>query len=137
MDTEDLVQDVLLSAYRNFDKIRNKERFLHYLIRAAKYRAYSIWRSRSRKSQLLETYQERLVDQGVAADMLAEINLLYTALDRLPASHRDALVLFEISGFSMKEIAEIQKSTEGAVKTKVSRARKRLKEILKLKNMFD
>ena len=62
--------------------------------------------------------------------MLAEINLLYTAINRLPAAQRDALVLFEISGFSMKEIAAIQKSTEGAVKTKVSRARKRLKEIL-------
>ncbi len=48
----------------------------------------------------------------------------------LPTSQRDAIVLYEISGFSMKEIAEMQNSTEGAVKTKVSRGRDRLREML-------
>lgn len=40
MDVEDLVQDVLLSAYQHFDKIEKKHQLLHYLIRAARNKIY-------------------------------------------------------------------------------------------------
>lgn len=130
MDTEDLVQDVLLSAYQHFEKISNKEQFLHYLIRAARNRSISHWRRQKYKAELLEKHADRLTAQDVSAETLIDIQLLYQTMDRLPTKQKDALVLFEISGFSMKEIAIIQESTEGAIKTKISRGRKRLRKLL-------
>jgi len=44
------------------------------------------------------------------------------------------LILFEILGFSMKEIAVLQNSSEGAIKTKVSRGRQLLKKLLEEKD---
>jgi RNA polymerase sigma-70 factor (ECF subfamily) len=130
MDAEDLVQDVLLSAYQNYEKIEKKGELLHYLIRAARNRSVSIWRKRRNEVELMDRFEERLSSKGVSADLLIDIKIMYSALKELPSSQRDAVILFEISGFSMKEIAEIQGSTEGAVKTLVSRGRSKLRTLM-------
>jgi RNA polymerase sigma-70 factor (ECF subfamily) len=130
MDAEDLVQDVLLSAFTKFEQIEKKSQLHHYLLRAARNRSISIWRKRRKETDMPELSYARLESQGIPADMLVDIDLLYRNLDKLPSAQRDAIVLFEISGYSMREIAEIQESTEGAVKTKVSRGRDKLRELL-------
>ncbi|MEO1449033.1 MAG: RNA polymerase sigma factor [Bacteroidota bacterium] len=130
MDTEDLVQDVLLSAYQHFEGIQDKEQLIHYLIRAARNRSISRWRRSAFQADLLTAHTEKLRAQGLSPEVSLDIQLLYRTLDKLPRKQREALMLFEISGFSMKEIAEIQQSTEGAIKTKISRGRKRLRELM-------
>lgn len=126
MDVQDLVQDVLVSTYHKFEKIENKEQLLHYLIRAARNRSISLWRKQKPVTELTELHAERLSDQGVSPETVLDIQLLYKMLDKLPLKQKEALILFEINGFSMKEVAEIQGSNEGAVKTKISRGRKKL-----------
>lgn len=130
LEVQDLVQDVLLSAYTHFDAIRKKEDLMHYLIRAARNRAISIRRRKHFQTEILEHQKERLVAQGLNLEMALDIQLLYWCLDQLPEKQGDALLLFEISGFSIKEIAHIQKSKENAVKTRLSRARQKLKELM-------
>ena len=51
-------------------------------------------------------------------------------MKRLPDLQEEALVLYEISGLSIREISEVQQSSEGAVKTRLSRGRKKLRELL-------
>ena len=133
MDTEDLVQDVLLSAFQHFDRVRGKDQLLHYLIRAARNRSISQWRKRRFKTEWVEKHQDKLATQGISPELQLDIDLLYRQLDRLPGHQRDALILFEVSGFSMKEIALMQKSSVGAVKTKISRGRKQLRQFMQEK----
>ncbi|MFY0594337.1 RNA polymerase sigma factor [Roseivirga sp.] len=130
MDVQDLVQDVLLTAYHNYEKIEKKEQLLHYLIRAARNRSISLWRKQKNQQELTEIHAERLADQGVSPETILDIQVLYRMLNKLPLKQKDALILFEINGFSMKEIAEIQHSNEGAVKTKISRGRKKLTALM-------
>ncbi|MEM8889446.1 MAG: RNA polymerase sigma factor [Bacteroidota bacterium] len=89
--------------------------------------------------EILEKHSNRLIAKGVSPETLLDIEILYKAMDRLPAPQKEVLILFEISGFSIREIAEIQNTTVGAVKTKISRARKKLKEYLteRLADRFD
>ncbi len=134
MDCEDLVQDILLAAYTHYDKIENKDQLLHYLIRAARNRSVSTFRKQKYKATLLAKHTERLAAREVSADTILEIQLLYKTLNQLPEKQKDALILFEISGFSMKEIAAIQEKSEGAVKTNISRGRQKLKELLTAKH---
>jgi len=131
MDVQDLIQDVLVSAYHKFEKIENKDQLLHYLIRAARNKSISIWRKQKPQTELTQLHADRLADQGVKPETVLDIQLLYRMLDKLPSKQKDALVLFEINGFSMKEIAEIQGSNEGAIKTKISRGRKKLAALMK------
>ena len=59
-----------------------------------------------------------------------EVVLLYRALDELSASQREAVVLFEISGLSLEEVREIQGGSLSGVKSRISRGRQRLAELL-------
>lgn len=130
MDAEDLMQDVLLSAFQHFGQIRGKDELLHYLVRAARNRSISLWRGMRRSVPLQEAHAARLLAHGATAEQITDAGILYRALAKLPSAQRDALVLFEVSGLSMAEIATIQGTTEGAVKTRVSRAREALRRRL-------
>ena len=51
---------------------------------------------------------------------------LHQALALLPDAQREAVILFEISGFNLKEVAEIQEASLSAVKQRLKRGRERL-----------
>jgi RNA polymerase sigma-70 factor (ECF subfamily) len=59
-----------------------------------------------------------------------EIKNLYEQLGKLDDVTRECLILFEISGFSIKEIMTIQNLGESAVKQRLSRGRKQLMEMM-------
>ena len=130
MEVEDLTQEVLLSAYEHFDNIHKKDQLLPYLIRAARYRSINNWRKSKFKPELLSKHHEKLGTNHSSIERALDTQLLYQALDQLPEKQRDAIILYEITGFSMKEIAQIHNSTEGAVKTKISRGRQKLRKIM-------
>jgi len=52
------------------------------------------------------------------------------ALDQLPDDQREALILIGASGFSYEEAAEICKCAVGTIKSRVSRARTRISDVL-------
>ena len=135
MEADDLMQDVLLSAYKHFEKIKNKEQFLHYLIRAARNRSVSYWRKAQFQTELSETHTHHLVSKEVTPETILDIQLLHQTINLLPQKQRDALLLFEISGFSMKEIAQMQNSNVGAIKTKISRGRTKLRKMMSEKGI--
>lgn len=129
-DVRDLVQDVMLSTFQHFDGI-GEGKLLHYMIRAARNRSISLGRARRFRVEALEEQSlERLRSKGTSAETLLDVEVLYRALNRLPEKQRNAVVLFEINGFSVREIAGMQGSTEASVKMKLSRGRKRLQELL-------
>jgi RNA polymerase sigma-70 factor (ECF subfamily) len=55
-----------------------------------------------------------------------------SALERLPEDQREAIILIGASGFSYEEAAEICGCAVGTIKSRVSRARSKLQEILKI-----
>ena len=62
-----------------------------------------------------------------AADERAGAESAARALASLPAAQREAIVLFELQELTVEEIAEIQKSSVSAVKSRLSRGRERLR----------
>ncbi|MFT5860837.1 MAG: DNA-directed RNA polymerase specialized sigma24 family protein [Flavobacteriaceae bacterium] len=59
-----------------------------------------------------------------------DIEMFYHGLSKLPDLQRETLVLFEISGFSIAEIAKLQQSGVSAVKQRLARGRKAMLVIL-------
>ncbi|MBK7619564.1 MAG: RNA polymerase sigma factor [Flavobacteriales bacterium] len=130
MDTQDLIQDVLLSAFQKWDSIEKKNELLHYLVRAARNKAISVWRWERRNAEITEKQAARLMERGATPEMMVDVSFVHRVLDRLPADQREAVILFEVSGLSMAEIAEIQNCSEGSVKTRVSRGRAKVRDLL-------
>jgi RNA polymerase sigma-70 factor (ECF subfamily) len=136
---DDLVQDTILKAWANMDKFdpaTNLDAWLFTILRNTFY------------SNLRKTRREVPDPDGVHAAALAvkpahdgslALKDFQRAFDVLSPEHREVLVLIGASGFSCEEAAEMMGVAVGTVKSRASRARRRLAELLRLEdgeNMF-
>ena len=53
------------------------------------------------------------------------------AIHRLPAAFREAILLYYYQGYGIAEMAEMLNLPEGTISSRLSRARKKLEEILR------
>ncbi|WP_116108662.1 RNA polymerase sigma factor [Lewinella sp. IMCC34191] len=126
---EDIAQDAILSALEQWDRLEDKSRLLPYMIGIVNNRVRNALRSARVHRCFLEERGRILSERLPARQELAlDLQYLLRAIDRLPEASREALLLSTVSGFSLREVAEIQNATEGAVKVRISRARKQLRE---------
>lgn len=134
MDTEDLVQESILIAFENFEKMRERKALLAYLMRTASNIVNSKLRRKKFHGFADESAFEQLKSLAPNPEVAADVDVLYRTLRKLPNETRETLELFEIAGFSIKEIAEMKGCTESAIKVRLHRGRKRLKEELSPQN---
>ncbi len=134
MDVEDLVQESVLIAFENFEKMRERKALLAYLMRTASNIVNSKLRRKKFHGFADESAFEQLKSFAPSPDVAADVDVLYRTLRKLPNETRETLELFEIAGFSIKEIAEMKGCTESAIKVRLHRGRKRLKEELSPQN---
>jgi len=128
---EDLVQDAILSALESWDRLTDKDRLLAYMIGIVNNQLRNRLRSKVVHHKFLENRKRQLTDRLPARpEAVLDLHYLLKAMDELPILSKEALLLTTVSGFSIKEVAKVQQCTEGAVKTRISRARARLKELL-------
>ncbi|MGB3801137.1 MAG: RNA polymerase sigma factor [Lewinella sp.] len=126
---EDIAQDAILSALEQWDRLEEKQRLLPYMIGIVNNRVRNQLRSAKVQQRYLEARKRQLTNRLPDRPELAlDLHYLLRAIDRLPGLSKEALLLTAVSGFSIREVADIQNSTEGAVKTRISRARKQLRD---------
>jgi RNA polymerase sigma-70 factor (ECF subfamily) len=130
MDFQDLMHDTLLIAYKKFDKVTNPKAFLSFLF-GISIRVLSN-ANKKNKPQLWNDNADahRVVQSNDQTDKKADVSLLYEALSKLPESQRESILLYEIVGFSVKEIAELHQAGESAVKQRLARGRQQLIALL-------
>lgn len=125
-DAKDAVAEAVCKAYASLGSLRDAARFKPWILRIAANEAYAIV-SRSRRLISLEDYGQEIA----APDMLqGRTDSLWPYVQALPDSLRAPVVLFYYDGFSVREIAAILGLKEGAVKTRLSRGRQALKQML-------
>jgi RNA polymerase sigma-70 factor, ECF subfamily len=132
-DGDDLFQETVLHAYRKLSGLRDPERFRSWFYAVL----LSIHRRRSRRTfwrrfLSLETEMARGFEPaGESGTDRPEVHRraerVSRALATLPAVQREAVVLFELEGFAVKEIGELQKVSISAVKSRLQRGRDRLR----------
>ncbi len=134
-EARDLVGDTVLLVYEHFESIRSKEAFLSYVFTVAS-RLFRRRKWRGRIFDLLEDWHtDQLRSHETTAEHRIDIQLLYTALDKLPVKQRECIVLFEILGFSIEEIRAIQGGSPSGVKTRLMRGRQALARLLGVDDM--
>lgn len=130
MEFRDLMNETLLRAFEKFEELRSKEAFLSYLLSISVRILANNKRKRKEDSDSFEKIVIQTPDVNSNTETKAESYFLRKALAQLPEEQRESIILFEISGFSIKEIAVIQKASESSVKQRLRRGRIRLREIL-------
>ena len=123
-DAEDVFQEVFLRYFRHEEKFHNDEYRKAWLIRCTVNRCKSLTASPWRKRIVpLETAEE----VGVEDDYRE----VYSAVLSLPEKYRAVIHLHYFEGLSVAEMAAALNSTEGTVKSQLSRGRALLRDMLK------
>ena len=137
----DASQEAFISAYKALSRFRGGS-FKSWLMRIVTNACYDELRRRKRRpqsslDQIAETYESSplLVSQGELgpeeSQQWAEvIGAIGRCLEELPDEQRVATVLRDVEGYDYSEIAEIMASTLGTVKSRLSRARAKLRDCL-------
>lgn len=124
---EDLVQDTLEKALRNRDRFRWGTNLMAWLCTIQRNMFYSQYRKRSRRGiQVDIADQEAELRVGAAQDHDMELKDLARFYGRLPAQEQDTLRLIGLEGLSYAEAADRLDVEVGTVKSRTSRARRRL-----------
>jgi len=142
-DAEDVLQETFIKAYRNLSKFDGRSNLATWLYRIATNEALMIIRRRKKKFVSIDAPLQ-LQDQELDAINIVDwcclpedelmssegISYLNQAIEQLAPNLRIVFVLRDIEGLSTRETAEVLKLSETAVKTRLSRARFRLRELL-------
>jgi RNA polymerase sigma-70 factor, ECF subfamily len=132
-EAEDVAQEAYLRVFRGLSSFRGDSLFETWLYRIVANAAMSHLRRKGRFGVLLAEPAEegaelpsdlRLAEEAVDRDTLAR------ALEALPDGSRTVVLLKDVYGLSCQEIGDELGISEGAVKVRLHRARKRLKEML-------
>lgn len=123
--SEDLTQETFLKAFQNLQKFRIRGySYLTYLLTIARHLLIDHYRKPT--SIPIEDVED--IPYGVTDEIerKSDADALWHAIQDLPASNRDILLMRYQDEKSIKDIATITESTENAVKLNLSRTRKKL-----------
>ena len=131
-EAEDVAQEAMLRAYRNFHRLRDRDRFRGWLVRTAWRLALDRIRSAGRRERREQASVEsdcQVTVENAAASREFERRVA-GALDELPEKLRIVMLLAAIEGYNTREVANLVGIPEGTVKSRLFLARKQLAEKL-------
>ncbi|MEO0144637.1 MAG: RNA polymerase sigma factor [candidate division WOR-3 bacterium] len=128
-DAKDLTQEIFYKIWKGLDNFKSKS-------------SIKTWIYRITQNHLKNFLRMRKVKKIISLDFLFEEKKMdfeskdYNKLDKieqylsvLPEDERRILVLFYIDGFNIKEISDILSMKEGTIKSKLHRAREKLRKL--------
>lgn len=126
-DCADAIQEAIVKAFSKLHTLQQDQYAKTWLIKILMNECYSIMRKEKRMVSLEDYNQEKSSEEVVEKSDYSE---LYEAIYRLPEQTKEAVTLYYIEGYSVKEIAGILDCSESAVKNRLLRARNQLKKEL-------
>jgi len=129
-DTDDVIQDALLRAYRSYDSFRSDAKLVSWVYRIAQNCAFDLLRRRKRQAEARENYSRDLdPDGGTGAS--ERLEKLESAVAKLPELYREAIVWGCLSDLSGHDAALRLGCTENTLYQRVFKAKQMLKKMLK------
>ena len=130
-DAEEVAQEALAKAYRNFHRLRDRDRFRAWLVRLT-WRLALDRRRADRRRLRRDAWALGSPSEATAPGVLANerAQQLWAAIDALPEKLRIVVVLAGIEGHNEREVARLLNLPQGTVKSRLFLGRRRLKEAL-------
>lgn len=141
-DTEEVFQECWIRIFRHIPSLKETAKFPGWLSRIIVNQANTHFRKEKRSdfeefNEEIEVSSDSVMFKAAASEtprqtlirkeIRSEIN---KAISQLPNKQRISLVLFDVKGYSIKEIAEIMSCSEGAIKFNIHQARQKLQKDL-------
>lgn len=140
-DAKDISQEVFIKAYRNIANFDERSTFSTWIYRITVNTCIDEMRKRKGKQSLSldnehedeeGTWKQEIADNGDTPERSLlrkeEQSEIMKALETISEDYKTVFILRDIRGLSYEEISEITGLALGTVKSRISRARKHLKE---------
>jgi RNA polymerase sigma-70 factor (ECF subfamily) len=142
-DATDIAQEVFIKAFQSINQFRGQASFYTWLYRIAVNSSITfIKRAKKQRFINYETIDETLVSSEILEYFTAKTKTekgallkelqekLNEALQKLSPKHRIVVILHEVEGMNHKEIADITKTSEGTVRSRLHYAKRMLQAFL-------
>lgn len=123
-DAEDAVSNAIMNAYEHLYSLKHKEKFKTWIMTILANEAKSMFKRRKR----IDLYADANIFESVAKGDSKDIWQLAMTLD---TEFSKVVILYYYEGYSIKEISKILHIPEGTVKSRLGRAREKLRLLLK------
>ena len=134
---DDLVQETLVKAWDKQASFQLGTNLKAWLFTILRNEFYSQMRKRGREVQDSDGAITARLAVHPSQHGSMDLDDFRAALETLPEDQREAIILIGASGFSYEEAAEICGCAVGTIKSRVSRARTRLQELLNVSGEGD
>lgn len=132
-DIADSIQETILSCYKNLRKLKDNLSFKSWLIKILINECNNIYRKKARKNISLDD-DDNKIDNYIKTEDEQNIGFEILIKD-LDAEEQLILTLYYYSKYTTKEISKILKRNENTIKSKIIRARNKLRNQLEGENI--
>lgn len=129
-DVYDAIQEALISIYKNYEKLENEKFFSTWATRIIINKCYDLLRKRKNNIVPIDEFIENNPSMGQNDKYEIDESGIKQAMNFLNDDIKLIVVLYYYDNYSVKEISEIVNIPEGTVKSRLSTARKILKQKL-------
>jgi len=129
-DAEDMSQQAFLRGFMQIRTLRNSEKFATWIAQIARNSCIDLIRRRRPQAVSVPACHNDRDDERTEGLRLGAV------LTELPAQYRVPLLLFYFDGRSTQSIAETLGLTQGAVQTRLSRARRLLRKLMEAREVL-
>lgn len=126
---EDVTQDVFVRLMTTNPPLQpGKEKA--WLLKVAMNRCRDLWRGAWLKRVVLGGPTFEMIPAPDEFSRIGDQQEMMSAINRLPAMFKEVILLYYYQGYGISDIAEMMDLPEGTISSRLSRARKKLEEVL-------
>ena len=120
-DAEDAVSETVLKACEKLDNLRNTNKFKSWIMKILVNQAKTMLRGKNRIDLMADMEQLEMSFDNQTGE-------LWSVVSELDEEFRNVVILFYYEDMTTREIAKTLQIAEGTVKSRLSRAREKLKQ---------
>ena len=126
-DANDAIQEALYSAFKNYYSLREKSYFTTWIIKILINKCYNI----INKNKKIAYIDDTIIQNTASSEDTYKIeNSLEWVLNQIDKDLKEIVVLYYYDDFSVADIANVLDIPQGTIKSRLSRAREQIKEII-------
>ena len=131
MDVDDILQEVFIKIHRGIQRLEDPSKLHAWVYQVTRNTIIDYYRKSEQSVEVSSELPDVPAEESVNEEAEAEVaTWLRPMMEELPEKYREALQLTDIQGLTQKELAERLNISLSGAKSRVQRAREKLKEVI-------
>ena len=127
-DIDEAIQRTIILVYKNICNLKKEKYFNTWMMKILINECKKIWNQNSKRDKMFCDLEE---NKGITEMEQEDYSFVTRALNKLDKEFREVTILYYYDEFSIKEISKILELPQGTVKSRLSRARLKLNDLIK------